>query len=617
MAITAPTTRTPVVTRGYARAAPPSETTAGLKRAVIYLRVSTTQQASRDGDPEGYSIPAQREACQRQAHDLDAIVVDEYVDAGESARSADRPQLQAMLQRLADGDIDYVIVHKVDRLARSREDDVMINLTIQQAGAELVSCSEAIDQTPSGVLVHGIMASIAEFYSRNLATEVAKGMGQKARRGGTTSKAPIGYVNVRAVMDGREVRTVAIDEERAPLVKWAFETYASGDWPLRQLVEELNNRGLTTRPTAKLPAKPLHLSHLQRILTNRYYAGIVSFKGADYLGQHEALIDLSLFEKVQRRLRSSNHAGERRRLHDHYLKGSLFCGRCGSRLSLMNAKGRHGGIYPYFFCMGRQRHNGCTLPYLRVDELEGAVQQEYAALRLSREQADAVRAAILRQAELVDELHARERKRHAKVIKRLERQREKLLEAFYADAIGVDQLKAEQKRISAELGRASRGLEDARADTANVEAALDLVLSLLTACELIYEKSSGEIRRLLNQAFFERLEVDTDRSLSAVLASPFAETIEHRAIRGRNEKNPGPDDPDQGSSKTLLVGEGGLEPPRPFGHRNLNPARLPNSATRPSGAESLPAADQGASIVAVVYERAISSTSATYSSDWL
>ena len=80
-------------------------------RAVIYLRVSTTKQASTGGEVEGYSIPAQRSACHRKAEELGASVVAEYVDAGASARSADRPALQELLERLEDEqDVDYVIV---------------------------------------------------------------------------------------------------------------------------------------------------------------------------------------------------------------------------------------------------------------------------------------------------------------------------------------------------------------------------------------------------------------------------------------------------------------------------------------------------------------------------
>ena len=93
-----------------------------------------------------------------------------------------------MLAYLKDDSVTYVIVHKVDRLARNRLDDAQIHLMIQQAGAELVSATENIDETPSGMLLHGIMSSIAEFYSRNLAHEVVKGMEQKAKTGGTPAR---------------------------------------------------------------------------------------------------------------------------------------------------------------------------------------------------------------------------------------------------------------------------------------------------------------------------------------------------------------------------------------------------------------------------------------------
>ena len=166
------------------------------KRAVSYIRVSTREQAQRGGAEEGFSLPAQREANRRKAQSMGALIVKEFADRGESARSANRPGLQKMLAYLTqDGRVDYVIVHKLDRLARNRADDVEINRAFDEAGVRLVSTSENIDQTPGGMLLHGIMSSIAEFYSRNLANEVIKGMGEKARNGGAIGRAPLGYLN--------------------------------------------------------------------------------------------------------------------------------------------------------------------------------------------------------------------------------------------------------------------------------------------------------------------------------------------------------------------------------------------------------------------------------------
>ena len=187
------------------------------KFAVSYLRVSTRGQAERGGGAdEGFSIPAQREANKRKALSMGAMVGKEFVDRGASARSADRPELQKMLEYIKENAdrVDYVIVHKVDRLARNRGDDIDIMRTLDECDVQLVSASESIDNSPSGMLLHGIMSAIAEFYSQNLATEVKKGMGEKIKNGGTVGRAPIGYKNVRDKKGVKHVLLLLIQKER-------------------------------------------------------------------------------------------------------------------------------------------------------------------------------------------------------------------------------------------------------------------------------------------------------------------------------------------------------------------------------------------------------------------
>ena len=116
------------------------------------------------------------------------------------------------------------------------------------ARVRLVSTSENVDQTPDG-----IMSSIAEFYSRNLANEVIEGMSEKARNGGANVKAPLGRRNVRARdAQGHEIRTVELDPERAPLMRLAFTEYSTGNWTVCALAKHLT--GLTTSPTPNKPA---------------------------------------------------------------------------------------------------------------------------------------------------------------------------------------------------------------------------------------------------------------------------------------------------------------------------------------------------------------------------
>ncbi|HZW45835.1 MAG TPA: recombinase family protein, partial [Dermatophilaceae bacterium] len=269
-----------------------TETSAPALLAVSYLRVSTRGQAERGGTDEGFSIPAQREANARKADELGAGIVREFVDAGESARSADRDGLQDMLVFIQATRVQFCIVHKLDRLARNRADDVHIHQALLAAGVTLVSATESIDQTPSGMLMHGIMSSIAEFYSRNLATEVTKGLHQKLAQGGTPMRAPIGYRNVRKIDgQGREVRTVEVDPERAPLIRWAFERYATGETSVAGLLRDLTARGLVTVPSPKRPSKPLGRNTLYSLLTNPYYAGVIRYKGGLHPGAHEPIVE--------------------------------------------------------------------------------------------------------------------------------------------------------------------------------------------------------------------------------------------------------------------------------------------------------------------------------------
>lgn len=166
---------------------------------VICLRVSTDEQAERDFTEEGFSLPAQREACLQHIREQSWTPVDEYVDRDSaSKRSEDRPQFKAMLARIFEqSDVDVVVVHKLDRFARDAAHHLAVRAALRQRGVRLVSVQEQLEETASGRLVEGIHALMAEFYSANLSNEVKKGMKQKVEMGGWTHRAPLGYVNVR------------------------------------------------------------------------------------------------------------------------------------------------------------------------------------------------------------------------------------------------------------------------------------------------------------------------------------------------------------------------------------------------------------------------------------
>ena len=490
-------------------------------RAVIYIRVSSSQQADKDYDPEGFSIPAQREACVRKAENLGLQVVEEFVDRGESAKTANRAGLQALLKRLEEGGISHVIVHKVDRLARNRADDVAIVMRIRGAGAQLVSVTENIDETPSGLLMHGIMSSIAEFYSRNLATEIIKGTTQKAKTGGTPFRAPLGYLNTREFFDGREIRTITVDPERAPLVKLAFDLYATGQYALIDLCTILEARGLRSRPSRRKPAKVLGTNRLSAILRNDYYIGALHYNGCDYQGRHEPLIGEATFYKVQEILESQRQSGERSWRHHHYLRGTLRCAQCGRRLFFTRVRGR-GGEYDYFICGGHHAHL-CNQPHHRVEAIEAAVERHYATVELSDEKRERIRSAVHAHMDALAQIAEKETARARAEVVRLDNEERKLLAAHYNDAISDHIFAEEQKRIRRERVAADELLRRYEIKQDAIIGTLDTALNLTYNIQAAYLQADETERRLLNQAFFERIEIDSEEVSGHTLAAPFAQ----------------------------------------------------------------------------------------------
>jgi site-specific DNA recombinase len=485
-----------------------------VSRAIFYLRVSSLRQAETDFDPEGLSLPTQRGACRRKAKELDAVIVDEYIDRGESAKSAHRPALQALIHRITtQHDVEYVIVYNVSRWARNLDDDVVMTMLIRKAGAQLVSATENIDNTPMGRLVHAIMAGVSEYNISVQARDILGGLLRKAETGGTPHMAPTGYLHNRTFVEGREVRTVALDAERAPLVHWAFEIYATGEYSVRQLTDMLEARGLTTRPTPKTPSKALCRSKVAHMLHNRYYIGTVVYKGVEYPNaRHDAIVSPDLFERVQQVLQAHDQAGERARTHNHYLKGSLRCGRCGSAMLVTNARGKTGRRYLYYFCALRHRSRGCQQRYVLAEVMEQEVLAQYERqeqrLRMSAEDREALEKML--RAELEGERRQQEltiRRHHAR-LGRLELERAKLLQAHYADAIPLGLLKQEQDRITRHVNEIQRQLEASKTGYASTERAIFQALDLMARCHQTYCEASRPLRRALNQVLWEHFRVE-------------------------------------------------------------------------------------------------------------
>ena len=494
-------------------------------RAVIYLRVSSAGQVRTDYDPEGLSIPAQREACQRKAASLGAEVVREYVEPGVSGgsilkRSAFRQLIAEVRERK---DVDYVIVWSVSRWARDQEDHWTARGLITRAGAKLISVKEPIgEDTSHGIMLEGVMAAVAAARRIEISEEVTRGIKRKIEVGGTHSRAPIGYLNVREPLpSGGEVRTVIVDPERGPIVRWAFEAYATGLYSLTDMATLLEARGLRTRPTARWTVRALALSSVHHMLGNAYYTGKVVFKGAAYPGRHEALVSDELFEQVQAVLRGHRASGERDRVHRHYLKGSIFCGACGRRLTYSRNKG-NGGLYEYFVCTSNQRGQ-CAQGYQPVHLVEAAIERHYATVRLSEADADRVRKAVAARLEAMAETAEQEIARCRGVLTQVKDQERKLLHMHYEERISGELFDEEQARLRRERQGAETLIARFSLQYEDIAATLELALDILSRdLQEVYARANDTIRRLMNQALFEGLWVSDEEVIADQLAEPFA-----------------------------------------------------------------------------------------------
>jgi site-specific DNA recombinase len=430
-------------------------------RAVIYTRVSTKEQSQ-----EGYSLAAQRDACAQWINTHAGELVEEFCDAGESARTADRPEFKRLLDALRhDRTIDVLVVHKLDRLARNLEDHAAIRAALRKLDVQLVSVTENFERTPSGQLIEGIIASLSEFYSGNLSLEIRKGQQQKLKSGWWPAKAPIGYRNVRTEGERREAR-IEIHPTHGPLIREAFELYGTGEWPLTALQAHLSERGLTARNG------PLARSRLATTLANPFYIGIMRWHGADHPGKHEPLISRELFDRVQAVLAHKGNQGRQRR-NDHPLRGLLYCGQCGSRLCFTVVK----GCFEYFFCLGHQRDiTSCDQSHIPAAHVEALVDNLDQHSVIPTGTRAALDQALDREVDerIIATAHSTRAAREQ--LDRLTKRRSRLLQAYLNDAVSLDDLRAEQTKIHAAVREAEQQLHT---DETRLHAARDRLTTAL------------------------------------------------------------------------------------------------------------------------------------------
>lgn len=328
-----------------------------MKVGAAYIRVSTNMQ-------EELSPDAQKRLIIEYAQKNDIVLTNEFIfiENGISGKSADkRPEFQRMIAtaKSKPKPFDVILLWKFSRFARNQDEAAFYKgMLRKKCEIDVISITEPIMEGMYGRLIEMIIEWNDEFYSYNLSQEVARGMTEKALRGGYQARPPLGYK-----MDQHNQTPVVVPEE-AKIVKLIFEKYVNEEMDLYNLTKYLNQIGaLTSR------GKPFEKRSLEYIIQNPTYIGKIRWNRTENAtnrikdksewiiadGNHEKIISEDLFNKANERYHSEYTPRNARpsATMKHWLSGMLKCSACTRTLSSSYQKDkRYNRIYYNFQCYG-------------------------------------------------------------------------------------------------------------------------------------------------------------------------------------------------------------------------------------------------------------------------
>lgn len=343
-------------------------------RCAVYTRKSSDEGL----EQEYNSLDAQRDASEAyvasQRHEGWVLLSDLYDDGGYSGGNTNRPGLKRLLADIKENKIDVVVVYKIDRLTRSLLDFAQLIGLFDKHNVSFVSVTQQFNTTtPMGRLVLNILLSFAQFERELTGERIRDKVAASKKRGMWMGGCPpLGYDVVS--------RKLIVNPQEASVVKMIFLRFIS----LRSttlLVRELRLQGVrskiyVTQTGNQRYGMPLCKNQVYRILNNKVYLGLVSHKGADYPGQHEAIIDQKTWDEAHKAMRDSPKMRCRTIAAKEFalLKGLVFCGLCGSPYTPVHTLNR-GKKYCYYRPSHQIRglNESCPIGSVSAGELEGIV----------------------------------------------------------------------------------------------------------------------------------------------------------------------------------------------------------------------------------------------------
>lgn len=337
--------------------------------AVMYLRVSTPEQA----DP--LNLKNQEDGCRKLATQRGIAVAEVILGPGESGRTADRPSFVRLLSYCKSHRkrIGYVIVESLSRFARNVADQGSALAELRENGIALLSVAEPnVDNTAAGRMAAGVHGVFNQYFSDALSEKMKDRSAASVRAGRWPWAAPLGYVNDLNLGNGANIKP---DLLSAPLVREAFELYATGQYTKIQVLKVITDKGLKTKRGQKLTAQTF-----DSLLRKRIYAGWVysSSVPEPVKGLHAPIVSQELFDAVQRVLsgRKLSSAPKRKQNPAFPLKHFVKCGVCGTPLTggMNKGKLKH---YPNYWC----RNSDCRAVRVSKPVLESEFVEYLGTLR--------------------------------------------------------------------------------------------------------------------------------------------------------------------------------------------------------------------------------------------
>ena len=321
---------------------------------VIYARYSSHSQTEQ-------SIEGQLQACYEFAKNNGHIVIGEYIDRAQSGTTDSRADFQRMIADSDKHTFNAVLVYQLDRFARNRYDSAINKAKLKKNGVRVISARENISDDASGILVEGVLESMAEYYSAELSQKIRRGMDINAEKCLSNGSNPgLGYY-----VD--EERRFHIDPEGAAVVREIFEMYASGK-TVAEITKYLNAKQVKTSL-----GKEFNKNSLHRLLRNKRYVGYYIYKDTETPDGMPRIIEDELFERVQHILDRNKKAPARSRGREEYLLTTkLFCGYCREMMTGYGGTGKSGAAYRYYACKNAKK-KACQKKTVNKQKIEDRV----------------------------------------------------------------------------------------------------------------------------------------------------------------------------------------------------------------------------------------------------